>query len=548
MGMPDINPILAAASNTSSLVGRNSDQQVDIRNSQADIANVESSLQLDIGLNNNIINGAKNSAALATQNARVKAGAIFGADLNQQGEKISENVAIWEAAYQQKMAAAQRIQQKDSVQFMDNPLGFIINQFSVNDDIRAHNSALEVEQDARQHVEEINQLSNQTAVNQKNFEAGLTQAAIDAEAKNTLNAAQIAAGKAQKEGLGYNVEALQISINASKEQTALKFQVLGAQNAQAQLGLAMQSYALHKQEFDWKKEEKAKASESDDYFVDRIQAGLKVMYGDKAPDLGSAPKLGRQMLMLLKSGGPAGKEALDAYMAGQSGILGGSPAQVIDSMRSGVAFQFTPTQEPIKKIFDIAVQEVSKGVAAGSITKTNYQEVMNQQVIGQVNKYLKDINPGDGTNPFNIGSTAALVGMPAVASTPLAQKILAPAIATGAKFDDPKQVWATALDGVNKGTISISEAVDGITTLYQKGVDTNLASRELTKFGIVPTDNMHSYNTRLETKPSALFGGTEIVDLTKPQDVKRAVLKTLSSQRITNTVFAPGGTDPTSIN
>lgn len=187
-------------------------------------------------------------------------------------------------------------------------------------------------------------------------------------------------------------------------------------------------------------------------------------------------------------------------------------------------------QEPIKKLFDVAIQKVSAGVASGQVTKSNYQSVLNGEVTNQVNTYLKDIEPGSGNNPFNIGAVSSLVTMPGVNTTPLAQKILAPAVASGAKFDDPKQVYAAALSGVQGGKISVEDAVDGIVSLYQKGVDTNLAARNLTKFGIVPTDNMHTYNTRVETDPGALFGGTEIVDLTNRNAVTRAVLTTMRKQ------------------
>lgn len=519
-----------SAASTAAVVDKSTAGIQNNRTAQQALQDNSASLQLDIGAQDNIIAGVQNQGALSAQNARLKAGAIFGADLNQQGEQITAATDIWKAAYQKKMDSLNAISAKDSVGFMDNPLGFILNQFSVNDDIRTHNSALEVEQAAKQHIDEINQMSDATARNQKNFEINITQASIDAAAKKTTDAAQILANKAETDGLNYNVDSLQTAINASKEKTALKFQVLGAQNAQAQLKIAMDTYALHKEEFSWKQEEKANKDLGDTDLINRMQAGLKVLYGDKAPDLTASKATAQRYLALLKSNSPAGKEASDAYMAGQTGIIGGNPAQVIDSINSGVAVQFTPVQEPIKKLFDVAVQQVSAGVQSGAVTKGNYQASLNAAVTGQVNQYLKDIEPGSGNNPFNIGAVSSLVQMPGVATTPLAQKVLAPMVTAGAKLDDPKQVYSTALAGVQAGKISVEDAVDGIVSLYQKGVDTNLAARNLTKFGIVPTDNMHTYNTRVETDPRALFGGTEIVDLTNRNSVQRAVLKTMSKQ------------------
>ena len=529
-GNPILDAAYSGAASTSAVVSQSSAGIINDRTAQQTLADSSASIDLDIGTNNAIIDSVKNQAALSAQNARLKAGAIFGADLNQQGEQISAAADTMNQAYAQKQQALQNIQQKDSVGFMDNPLGFILNQFSVNDDIRAHNSALEIEQAAKGHIEDLNALSNATAQNQKNFEINVTQASIDAATKNTLNTAQLSANKAETEGLGYNVDALQTAMNASKEQTALKFQVLGAQNSQAQLKLAMDNYALHKQEFQWQQDQHEANQATDEYLTDRIQKGLTVMYGANAPDLTASPKLAKTYLTLLKSNTPAGKEATDAYMAGQTGVLGGNPAQVIDSINSGVAVQFTPAQAPIKNLLDVAKQKVDAGVQTGQVTKANYSASINSTVTGQINDYLKDIEPGSANNPFNIGAVSSLISMPGVSSTPLAQKVLAPAAAAGAKFDDPKQVYSTAVDAVNKGTISLNDAVDGITALYQKGVDTNLQVRQITKFGIVPTENMHSYNTRVEVDPTALFGGTSIVNLTDRNAVLRAVNKTMARQ------------------
>jgi len=528
-GNPILDAAYSSAANTSQVVADDSNAIVNARTSQAALSDNDASLQLDVGANNAIINQVKGQAALQQQAAALKAGAIFGTNIMDQGEQISGLAQVQANAYQQKMSALQDIQAKDSVGFMDNPLQYIVNQFSVNDDIRKHNAALDIQQAAGARIDELNQQTNATVTTQKNFEINVTQAAIDAGAKNTLDTAQIAANKAEMDGLGYNIDGLTTAVNASKEQTALNFQVLGAQNAQQQVSLAMQNFALHKQEFQWQQDKHDADVETDEMIADRIQSGLKVMYGDKAPDLTSSPKLTKQYLTLLKSNTPAGKEATDAYMAGQTGVIGGNPAQVIDSINSGISLNFTPAQEPVKKILDLATQTVQQGVAQGTVTKANYQAALNQAVASRIADYSKDIEPGSATNPFNIGAVGTLIQMPGVNTTPLAATVLAPAVAAGAKFDDPKQVYATALDAVNKGTISLADAADGIVSLYQKGVATNLQARQLTKFGIVAPNMGMSYNTQIQTNPNALFGGNEIVNLTDKNAVMRAMNKTLAS-------------------
>lgn len=526
------NPILAAASAAQSQMANAGIEIASARQSQADLATETANAQLDIGLNNQIIEGAKNTAALSEQNARMKAGAIFGADLSLQGEQISKATEIWQAAYERQLSAAQAIEAKDAVGFTDNPLQYIINQFTVNQDIEAHNAALGVKTVAKQHIDEINALSNQTAKNQANFTQSITQASLDAASKNTLNTALLAANKAKIESLGYNVQGLQDAVQMSKEQLGVMFNVQSMQNQQAQLKLAMDNYALHKEEFEWKQADHAAAEATDEYLIGRIQKGLESMYGDRAPNLNANPKLAKTYLALMKSNTPAGKEAVDAYMAGgASGVLAGNAGQVIDMMKSGVNLQFTPAQQPIKQLLNSAHSEFVGAINAGTIAKPTNAGEFNRAVSGVVEKkigeMLKNVKPGDGDNFFNIGSVDQILKMPGVADTALTQKVLGPATAAGVKFDDPKQVYATVTAALANKQITVNEAVEGITALYQKGVKTNLETRQLVKFGIPLPTNM-PYNTQVQTDPKALLGGTELINLTDKAQVTRALMKTLA--------------------
>ena len=80
--------------------------------------------------------------------------------------------------------------------------------------------------------------------------------------------------------------------------------------------------------------------------------------------------------------------------------------------------------------------------------------------------------------------------------------------------------------------------------MYQKGVETNLASRNLPKFGIVPTESMRTYNTKIQTNPGALIGGTEIVNLTDTNAVKRSLMKTLAAGSAITMLQAAGAVGP----
>jgi hypothetical protein len=130
MGLPNLNPILAASKSAEASIDSASTQIQQGRSSQQKLMDATASAQLDIGLNNTIIQEQKDSADLATQNARLMIGAITGTDMNQQGEVLTGLVDTLNGAYKQKAQLLQGMQEKQSVGFMDNPLQHILNQFT----------------------------------------------------------------------------------------------------------------------------------------------------------------------------------------------------------------------------------------------------------------------------------------------------------------------------------------------------------------------------------------------------------------------------------
>lgn len=534
-GNPILDAAYSGAASTSAVVSQSSAGIINDRTAQQTLADNTASLQLDVGANNAIIDSVKSQAALQAQQTRQKIGVDFGTDKNAQGYQILDLTQQMNQAWQQKQDALTAIQQKDSVGFMDNPLGFIMNQFSVNDDIRAHNSALELEQSAAQHISQLNQLTDQTIATQKNFETNITQASIDAQTKNTLAIAQQAANKTEAEGLGYNIDALQTSINASKEQTALKFQTLAAQNAQADLKTKMDEFTLHQKQVDYAMEQKTNSDMTDAYLTNKMQIGLDAMYGVNAPDLVSSPKAAKLWVSLLKMGGEVGAEARMAMTAGNSAGAGkegrvlGSTDQVVSALQNGTNLMFTPAQSTVKDLLEKTSQSVQQGIATGLVKKDQVAATINTDVTTKLDTYLQNINPADKSNPFNIPSFAAVLKMPGMGDLPLVSQVLAPAVASGTQLTDPNTIFHTGLAAVEAGKISQEDLISGIKAVVQKGVDTNLAALNLPKFGIVPNELMQKYPTTITTGSSFGFGNTALVNMTDDNSIAAAVNKARSA-------------------
>ena len=525
--MSDLSALLASAQDAFSSLSSGTSQIKDIRTAQQKMAENTAQLLESAGINDAIVRDQKNLAAIQTQNAAAKAGAIFGADLSQAGERISEYARVQQTARDQRMALEQTIADKQSVGFTDNPLQYIINQFTVNDDINKHNALVDVEDGAGKSIEDITRESSAVAQNQKNFEISITAASAKAESDSILAKAQAQASDVREKSMNYQADAVNASMAQSKDVLNIQSDINNAKQQQEERALRMKEFAMHSAKFEWDKQDRADKQASDTSLAETMQKGLNVIYGAKAPNISASPQIAKDWIMRLKSGGEVGKLANSAYMKGLSGILGGSAAQVIDEIYSGVAVDVKPGQEPILKLFENSRRELA-AISPDIKDDAQRQALVNATVNKNLEKMAKNIKPGDTDNVFNVGDVRNYLTSAAVASTPLAQKVL---VDSKVDMNDPSKVYAEALRGVKEGKIKIEEAADGLATLYKQAVDTNLKIRDMARYGVAldsKAENVRNFKTDIQTRPGALIGGHEIVNMADDNSVKRALLTSIA--------------------
>jgi hypothetical protein len=525
MPLPDITKLLASAQEAFDLSASTAKESGEISFSQQAMTEQIARAQIAEGQAKATVIAAEQAGQLQSQAARLKAGAAFGADLNQQGERISELAMIQNQTQEARLALSQSIAAKQSVSFLDNPLEYVVNQFTVGGDISKFNALADVEDTVTKNIEDITRLSSAVAQNQKNFEVTVTQASADAKAQEALLNAEQQATATRIVGQNYNLAALKATMDASKEQMGIRFSVNQALNAQESQRLQMANHELAVQEAKYRKEDREEKKQTDGYLASRIIKGYQVFYGDKAADM-ITPGDVKQMVTLMKSGTPAGQEATRAFMAGESNKVAGSPAQVIDMIGRGLPIQFTPAQTSVKGVFEKAVAEVRN---RGMLPKDDAerQQIMNLEVNKILSKMSKEVKAGDGENIFQIPDVKLVMQDSAVASTPFVQKILS---TSQVDVNNPKMVYNEALRGVKEGKLTVDQAVEGVLSVYQKGVALNIDSKNLPRLGIAPSTKdlkLNDYNTPIETSPGALFGGSKTVNLTDRTAVTRAMLETL---------------------
>lgn len=523
-------------------------QIVALTQSQANISSADSVLLTQEATDNSTVVAAKQAAEYQTQLARVKAANAFHTNLNSTTEQISKYAAAADQAQQIKDEALASIAQKDSVGLFDDPFQYIVNKFTINDDIAKHNAANAQLESANSRIQSMNANTQTTVMTQNAISEPLTAASVAASTRSAAVNATLAAHKAEQQGLSYNVAGIQAALNEKKEVLGLQFQANNAVNTERQIGISLQNLALNQAEFKFKqqeynerREDKQAQQQLGQSVVDTINRGRVALLGpgSELDDIS-----GKMILTTLKGKTPLSVQMQKFYEAGEQAkltginIIGASPAQAAATLQS-IPVQLNPTQNVIKDMLAASFQQVSSAIRgeATGVASTNpalkginpkdpvaVANALNNVAQQTLNGFARDIKPGDASNPYQIASINSLVlNSPTVAQLPIVQKVFAPLIKSGVALTDPKQIMTYVGNAVADGTITHDQALE-LSTIYHVGVKTNLAMRNLPGFGLVPS---LSYNTKVETNPAG-WSTQETVDLTKPDAISRALIKVQS--------------------
>jgi hypothetical protein len=493
------------------------------------------------------IMAAKTAAELETQLSRVKAANALGTNLKSSTEVVTKLAADSNAAYEAKDAALKEYEKKKAINFLDNPVEYVKAQLLINRDISAHNVANAQMQQAEKRIATINALTQTTVATQNAISEPLTAAAAAAATRNAAVAANVNARKSDIDTLNYSVRAIEVALNSSKEVLALDFQAQGAKNAAASLALQQENAAQSRIEFSYRQkeyQERAADKQAQDDMgrsvVDTVNLGRRALLGDKGTPLTDID--GKMVINALKSKGVLSDEYKVFYEAGNRSriagkvMIGSTPAQAATTLQAMPDVQLNPTQAPIKQILGQAMSDTAAGIgdagrngkAANAIfngvdpkNKEAVSSAYNARVRQIMGSYEREINPADASNPYQIASINQLyANSPTVRELPVIKKVFEPLIKSGQQITDPKQIMFMVSEAVSKGKITHKEALE-VSTIYHVGVKANMAMRNFDAFGIQPS---MKYNAKIEINPNS-FVSSEIVDLTKPDAVSRALMK-----------------------
>lgn len=508
----------------------------------AAIATGDAETQLDVGINNQIIAIAKTSSDLAIQQARIKSANAFGTNMKDAGEVITSLAATVSQQYKVRESALSEIEKKRKVSFFDNPLAYVTNQFTINDDIDAHNTANERLENASDQLSKINNLTQATVQTQNMLDESITAASSVANSKNLADAASIKANVSRIQALTYNVDSINAALTADKNVLANSFSMFQAQKAEQQATIALEQFNLQREKFAEEKYQKALAKGSDDELIDNIITGRIARLGAGAELITKGSVRANTVLSLLKSNSPAGQEYSQDYLSGvRSRSLGYSSVATSAAHAVEVFDKFqvkiTPAMEPVKNVLASVYQEAlsGKAVVPGSNVlvdpknKAQLDNYINVRTKELLDEQARKVIVGDPNNVFNIPSLKSIIeASPSLNSNSAVQKFLLPLIEANVDVDNPKILFPALVQATKTGQLTYSEMLT-ITEPFQRAAAVRNASRGFVALGL-GAGIKNSYNVPVRVSQFGFGTKEQVVNFTDSGDLSRWINRTMAAE------------------
>ncbi len=450
-----------------------------------------------IGAAQLIIQGVENTAKLSVQNKNQESLAEFGLDQNGSASDVIALTASKVADDRSRMSTAlDNIRQKNSVEFLDDPLSYISNIFTINDDINEYNQSnndsenqlaiLQRLQKAQDDQERINAATATT----------ITPATIQAQAEQTAANTVLALGKIKQDTAQFNNAAIMQAKSLSVAGVTVQMDAARLVDSQQQLAIAKDTEAREDARFALYKQEKEETENTMAGILQQANAGFDVMH---------LPRIDGSQLKLYKNLGGANWDKI-GYAFGVGGQTAASGRPVLSATPAGAAevmfktgMQPPAAEVPIARFIgglarDASINPAMKGDMQAQVAYIN--SAVEDAVEGRidpasgkrVNGWLSNVNNTDTKNIYNPKDIGSIVNTyPAVAQTQLFKQLLSPQLeaANGSAVKtDPSSILTQGLSLVAKGQMSATQLDSDLKVLIGAAIGTNNAVNNYGKYGL----------------------------------------------------------------
>ena len=432
------------------------------------------------------------------------------AGITDKGNRVLDLIGQFQTVGKEAITTLQTVRKKEELNFFSDPLQYIKNQFTIDDDKKKLEGAVtEMELVNKTLVQTTGQLGEAFKTNNA-VTNSVTQATIEQSSRVAATEAQIRAQQAAIEGLRHNNEAVIAAKSGSQEGLAVLYNQRNAEMSEQQHKFALENFAAMQEQRSFERQMRQDAVEAkavgkyvDDITLSKINTGRQVL---GLPEW-NALEAKAQLEIYKKGNSPILQEY---YTIGEKrqvtgvSIYGNSPANALSTLDSLPANLPDTILETGKFLAKLRADATSVGAfkLIDPKDKKKQEEYVNNYIQEQMVFAGRSIVPGSG-NPLDVGDLSTYIGtsknpgITQLQSLRFVREVLSPAIAAGTPLDNPATVLSLGLAAASKGLLTTSEVAAGIASTYQRANLVNQTARNLLGFGIVLPANGMSYNAKV---------------------------------------------------
>lgn len=543
-----VNPmdrILAAQASYNRTIDSSVAQEKKLTGEQTALYNANANLAEIIGGANAVVEATKGFGLAASQAATATAKSRLSLDIDGTTDAISTNMDAIDAALRRRNEVKARIDEKNKVNWWEDPVTWIMNQFTIGGDIQEYNSADRDIANAEEQIAFRNQALSATAKAQNDAAVTITTASAAQAAAAVALIGQLNANTYRIAGIQAGITGIQAVLSAARDKFTAFMSVDSAEQSRNSQAIALAhlaeqqrefglNYDLHLKQFALEQErvglalkKEALAEAADKDIIDTINKGRES--GGLAP-LNFNDGRAQMILSTMKSGRPLDPLDAKAYEAGRASqasgrnMVGVTPADALE-FSAAAPVNLSPQAK--------TVQTISQGIAAKVLDPRNPYQIdqknkeivkatINAQIHKELDRLAADPNPTDKNNPFTMPRIEDIAQYSAAVKTlPLWTTYLQPLAASGFNINDPDAVVQQMTTDIKNKKITLPTALD-YSLIASVGMRLNQEQRRFIEQGYAPPMVM---NARISIDNNLR---QIITDISKPDLLTRIFINKLN--------------------
>jgi hypothetical protein len=302
--MADINPILQFIAESNQQQAGMNDQIVTKNAEGAASGEREIAAATAKSAGDTTYESQRMAGGLQAQSAAQMVAAAFGNNPEDPNVLIGTLGQEFRSSTLAALASAEEIRKKDSVSFLDSPLEYFTNMFTVNADIRAHNASLSKANTAAAAMKDMNTITIEGAKAQAAISTSLTADSVAAKIAALTAAGQQEVEKIKQGNIKYDIDGLKALRDGNQIVLANKLAAINLQERSEDMALRRKEHQLRIDQMKLAMDAKEEVLADKEAMLTTVNTGAGVM--------GKPPLSYAQIKLMEKT--PALKQELESYL------------------------------------------------------------------------------------------------------------------------------------------------------------------------------------------------------------------------------------------